>query len=310
MNKNKTISGNAKPVPTKKVETNAIKQIDRKKEAQMRSRARRMRSMLKLGMSKEQIEEIFAQENNRMVLVLLNGNYTVQDGEREKKIRHYDKETKNKTVEVVTVPNILTGCKAACKYVEQQKLHLMASSKNAVWVLSNKDTVDKDVETLKVLGRVSVTKPEIHVKKEKAPKKPTNNTKDTKIAAKATRKEQNVQKASMRPYYAALRKGGVSARIKKYNQTLAKKIEKWLKDVKKTEAEKADRIDKHKRDHRQMSSIERKANKRARKAAKFLAAKERRMDAEKKRAESNAIERAKRAQKAQKPAQTELKMVA
>ena len=314
--------GKANPAPAKKAEnkvTNNHIARNVRKEAEARSRARRMRSMLKLGMSKEQIEEIFAQENNRMVLVLLNGNYTVQDGEREKKIRHRDKKTKTTSIEVVKVPNILCGFAAAKKYADDNKLEFMSGSRNAIWIHTDKDHVDEVVEKLKVLGRTSVTKPELRNKEtektrieeeKKTPKKPTNNTVEVRKAAKAARKQANIEKANMRPYYAALRKGGVNARIKKHNPTLAEKIEKWLKDVKKAEAEKADRIDKHKRDHRQMSSIEMKANKHARKAAKSLAAKERRMAAEKKRAESNAIERAKHVQKAQKPVQTELKMAA
>lgn len=316
MKKNKK-PGIATPAPAKKAENkkttntvtvNHIKR-DLRKEAEARSRARRMRSMLKLGMEKERIEELFANEDNRMILVLLNGKYTVQDGMRKKKVKK----------EMVEEPNILRGFAAAKKYVDDNNLNFVTGTKVSMWIRSNKDQVDNEVELLKVLGRVSVTKPEKHTKateearmkkERKTPKTPTNNTAEVKKAAKAARKEKNKNGAEMRAYYAALRKGGVNARIKKHNPTLAKKIETWLKDRKKTAETKADAIDKHKRDHRQMSSIEMKANKRSRKAIKFIIAKERRMATEKKRAEYNAKVRAERAQKAQKPVQTKLKMAA
>lgn len=311
---NKNIPGNATPAPAK-----AEKKRDLRKEAEARSRARRMRSMMKSGMKPELIEEMFAQEENRMILVLLDGKYTVQDGMRTIKKYKRDKQHKVTSVEEKEVPNILRGWKAANKYVEDQKLHLMTGYSNAIWILSDKDHVDDAVEKLKVLGRVSITKPEPHTydtektriaKEKKTPKKPSNNTAEAKAAAKERRKANNTSKAEMRTYYAALRKGGVNARIKKYNPTLANKIEAWLKEHKKTEAEKAERMAKHRRNHRQMSSIEMKANKKARKEAKRIATQKRRKEAEKAAAEHNATARKKLAQKAQKPIQTELKMVA
>lgn len=319
LKKGNNIPGNATPAPAKKAENKNATPVasnnhfkrDQRKEATARNRARRMRSMLKLGMSKELVEEMFAKEDNRMVLVLLYGTYTVEDGTRTVKVRKRDKSHKVCSTETKEVPNILRGFEAAKHYVDDNKLHFMSGSANAIWVLSDKDHVDDVVEKLKVLGRVSVTKPELHNKEaKKAPKKPTNNTAEVKKNAKTTRKNIKKSGAEMRAYYAALRKGGVSERIKKYNKTLADKIEAWLKNRKKAEAEKADRIDKHKRDHRQVSNLEMKANKRARKAVKHLASQERRIAVQKKREENNAKERAKHAQKAQKPVQTELKMAA
>lgn len=308
LKKGNNIPGNATPAPAKKAEnknatpvaSNNHPKRDLRKEIEARSRMRRIRSMFKQGMTQEQVEEIFAQENNRMVLVLLTGKYTVQDGTITKKINKKEQQ----------VPNILHGLKAAKKYISDNKLTLMSSSSKAVWVLTDKDSVDEVVEKLKVLGRTSVTKPEKKAEKKDKNKKPTRNTAEAKKNAKTARKNIKKSGAEMRAYYAALRKGGVSERIKKYNKTLADKIEAWLKERKNTEAEKADHMDKHKRDHRQMSSLEMKANKRARKAAKHLASQERRIAAQKKREENNAKERAKRAQKAKKPVQTELKMAA
>lgn len=308
------ILGKATPAPAKKAEnkkevTNHIAR-DKRNEAESRSRARRMRSMLKLGMKPELVQEMFADEQNRMILVLLNGQYTVQDGMRDKKVRHYDKATKNVSIKVTQVPNILRGFDAAKKYVEDNKFHFMSGSPNSIWVLSDKDHVDSVVEKLKILGRTSVTKPEKKAEKKPKDKKPTNNTEEVKKAAKTARKAAKKAYADMRPYYAALRKGGVSERIKKHNRTLADKIEAWLKERKDIEAKKVDKIEKHKRDHRQMSNIEMKANKRARKAAKHVAAQERRREAEKKRMEHNEAVRAKRAQKPAKPVQKKLNMAA
>lgn len=327
LKKGKYITGNAVPAPAKNAEKKTVctttenlhKNRNLKKEIAARSRTRRQHSMLKLGMSKERIEEMFAQEDNRMVLVLLNGAYTVQDGTKTKTVRKRDEHHKVISVETIEVPNTLRGYEAARKYVDDQKLHFMAGHANSIWILSDKDHVDDVVKTVSILGRVSVTKPELHtqetesarIKKEKkTPKKPTNNTAEAKAKAKEARKEADVNKSNMRPYYAALRKGGVSARIKRYNPELAKKIEAWIKEKKAVNAKREETSKEYRAKHKQLTSIERKSNKRARKAAKHSAALERRRDVEKKCAESNAEKRAKRAQKAQKPVQTKIKMAA
>ena len=302
LKKGKYIPGVATPAPAKKAENKATQvasnkptERDIRKEAEARSRARRMRSILKLGIKKEQVQKWFAEENNRMVLVLLNGQYTTEDGVR--------------------------GYKAAKKYIDDEKLTFMGGSPNAIWILSDVNNVDNVVEKLKILGRVSVTKPEPHTKestikylkdkkKTEETRKPSNNTEDTKKNAKKARKEDNKSRAAMRPYYAALRKGGVSARIKKYNKALAKKIEKWLKEHKALEAEKAEKSKEYRAKHRQLTSLEMKANKRARKASKHLAAQERRKEREKERMKNNEALTAKRVQNAKKPVQTELKEAA
>lgn len=311
---------NSASAPAKKAEnknattTVASDNYSRTKEAKARSRARRIRSMLKLGMPKELIEEMFAQEDNRMVLVLLYGTYTVEDGTRTIKIHKRDKQHKVCSIETKEVPNILRGFEAAKHYVDANKLHFMSGSRNAMWILTDKNNVDDVVEKLKILGRVSVTKPEVNNKetKKKAPKKPTNNTVEVRKAAKAKRKADNIKKAEMRPYYAALRKGGVSERIKKYNKTLADKIEKWLKEMKAAEASRKKGSEEERAKHRQLTSVEMKGRKRARKAAKFLATQQRRKEAEKKRQEANAKahEAKVAAAKKKNPVQTEIKMAA
>lgn len=316
------IPGNTKPAPAKaeNITVNNNKR-DLRKEAEARSRARRMRSIMKLGVSKEDIEKMFEQEDNRMILVLLSGQYTVDCGTEKKTVKRVERTPNGKKLvdKEIEVHVVLRGLAAAKKYTETEKINVIAEHKTAIWVLTDVSNVEAISEKLKVLGRVSITKPEKHTqesvkadikKKNETPKKPSNNTAEAKKAAKANRKDVNKKNAEMRPYYAAKRKGGVSARIKKHNPTLAKKIEKWLEERKKIEAEKADRVEKHKRNYRQLSSVEMKANKRARKAVKHLATQERRKAAEKKRAEYNAKEAAKRSQKAQKPVQTDLKIAA
>lgn len=312
--------GNATPAPANKAEktvSNNHPARDKRKEAEARSRARRIRSIMKLGLSPEQIEELFTKENNRMVLVLLSGQYTKEAGTKQKKIYKH-----GKLVNTEEVPNILRGYEAAKAYVDECKLEFVSGHGNAIWLKSDAEHVDAVVEQIKILGRVSVTKPEPTTydsvkskldKEKKTDKKPTNNTTEVKKAAKAKRKADNISRHEMRPYYAALRKGAISARIKKHNPKLAEKIEKWLKDIKdakKVEAARAEKSKEYRAKHRQLTSLERKANKKARKAVKHLAAIERRKIAEKVAMERNAAAREKAVQKAQKPVQTELKMAA
>ena len=275
-----------------------------------RQRARRMRSLMKRGMTQEQIDQYFANENTRLILCLLYGSYSIQDGTIKKEIVKRGPDHKVKSKEVKEIPNILHGLAAAKKFAENEGIEVIAGRPTSIWVKTDVEHVDEISNKLLTLGRISITKPEIKVEKKEKTKKPTNNTAEVKTKAKETRKKQNIEKANMRPYYAALRKGGVCARIKKYNKTLADKIEKWMKERKATEAQKAEKSKEHRVKHHQLTSFEMKANKRARKAAKHLAANERRREREKKLMENNAKQHSKRPQKAQKPIQTKLKMAA
>lgn len=289
----------------------AIKNSKRnmRKEAEARSRARRTRSLLKLGLDQKDIEKIFEQEDNRFVLVLFYGSYTLEDGTKIKKV--WNKALKKK--EEKEVPNILHGSQAAMKYIENNKLNVMASSTNSAWILTDKDNVDSVSELLKVVGRISITKPEkrtyetekARLEKEKeTPKTHSNNTKEVAKAAKATRKASNIERHNIRAYYAALRKGGVSSRIKKYNKPLADKIEEWLKEHKKIEDARAEKLKEHNKKHRQTPNAVKKANKKARRVAKMIAAKERKLAIDKARAAKNA------AKKPNEPVQTQLKLAA
>ena len=289
--------GNATPAPVK-AENKATRVAstnhytrDLKKEIEARARARRIRSLMKQNIPKEQIEEWMHEENNRFVLCLIYNSFCVKDGDKN-----------------------LYGIKAFEKFCKDNKLNVMSTHKGSVlagWILSDKDNVEAVTKLLTTVGRTSITKPELRaVSKKKKTKKPTNNTSKAKKSAKEVRKASKQEAAKMRPYYAALRKGGVSTRIKKYNKTLAEKIEAWIKEKKKHDAEMAEKDKEYRAKHRQLTSLEMKANKRARKAAKHLAAQERHRAQEKKQMENNTIEREKRAQKAKKPVQTELNMAA
>lgn len=310
--------GDATPAPAK-AENKATKVAsvnhlmrDKRKEIEQRSRARRIRSLMKLGVAKEQIEEWMHEEDNRFVLCLIYDSFFIIDGTKKKKVYKRDETHRVYGVEEQEVDNVLHGIDAFKKFCENNKLKIMSTHKgsfgHAGWILSDKDNVDNVVELLKPVGRTSITKPEPHtVEKPKKEKKPTNNTAEAKKSAKAKRKAQKIHNAKMRPYYAALRKGGVSARIKKYNKSLAEKIEAWIAEKKKADTLKAEKNKEYRAVHRQLTSSEMKANKRARKAARHLAAQERRREQEKKRMDNNAKTQKKRAQK---PIQTELKMAA
>lgn len=270
------------------------------KEIAARNRARRIRSMIRRGMTQEQIDKYFSDKNTRMVLCILYGSFTITDGTKKKTVKKRDKHHKVISTETVEIPNVLRGVEAAKKFAQNEKMELVGNGVTSIWVKTDKDNVDDVVKKLSELGRTSVTIPEQKAEKVKKEKKPTNNTAEVKAAAKAARKEKNVEKTNMRPYYAALRKGGVSKRIKKYNKTLADKIEKWIKEKKASEASRVKGSKEERAKHRQWTSIEMKANKRARKAAKHLAAQERRKAQEKVAVAKNQAITQKRAQEAAK----------
>ena len=311
-----------KSAPAKKAENNVVKTTstnhiarNKRKEYEERSRSRRIRSLMKQGIAKEQIEEWLHEEDNRFVLCLIYNSFFIEDGMKKKTVPIRDEHHKKIGTKEIEVENKLWGIEAFKKFCENNKLVMIATHKgsfgHAGWIKSDKEHVDEVVELLNPVGRTSITKPEPHVvEKPKKEKKPSNNTTEAKTKAKTARKTNKKINAEMRPYYAALRKGGVSKRIKKFNPTLAKKIEKWIKERRIAEAEKAEKNKEYRAKHRQLTSLEMKANKRARKIAKRIATQERRKEQEKKRMEYNTKMRAERAKKAVKPVQTELKMAA
>ena len=285
-------------------------------------RQRRLRHLAKLGFSEEQIQEIFKDEAVRMVLCLYYTSFTMKST-RVKKVYHRGKDHKVTNVEEKEVEVTLTGRQAAEMFLKENNIEAVKIGPTYCYIKTDVDHVDDITSKLKEIGRTSVTAPEPMSKEKldkqkeeqrkterKANKKPSNNTAEAKKAAKKARKDANKKAAEMRAYYAALRKGGVCKRIKMHNKSLAEKIEKWLKEVRAKEAEKAEKSKEHRAKHRQLTSLEMKANKKVRKIAKHMAANERRREREKELAKKNEALRTERAQKAQKPVQTELKMAA
>jgi hypothetical protein len=310
---------NKKNVFTKK--TISIEQEkQRRAEAEARCSARRTNKLKAAGATDEQIEQLIAEENARTILCMYYGSHTVDLGEQEVEVKKYNK--KKKCYELTKVKkNVTLRGRAAAEYtIREKKLDVIAFASTHCFIKTTADKAEEIANDLRAaIGRCYITKHEKLPAKEaveklnpkpEEKKKPTCNTSERKKAAKAKRNDENMKKVEMRPYYAALRKGGVSARIKKYNKTLADKIEKWLKERKAAKAEKEEADKEYRAQHRQLTSLEMKANKRARKAVKHLAAQKRRREREKKQAEYNAKLYVERAQKAQKPVQTELKMTA
>lgn len=329
LKRGKYIPGNATPAPAEaeKKATNVASvnhpKRDIRKEAEMRSRARRIRSLMKLKIPKEEIEAMFEEENTRTVLCLYYTSFAIEDGVKKKRVHHRNEQHKVVSVEEVEVPTILRGKEAVKEALKRANIEPLFLGPNYCWIKTTKDDLDSILKVLEPIGRTSVTKPKRLTKEEvatkqkaerkleeKANRKPSNNTEEAKKNAKKKRKETKMKAAEMRPYYAALRKGGVSARIKKHNKSLAEKIETWLENRRKVNLEKAEKNKEYRADHRQLTSLEMKANKRARKIARHLAAQERRKEREKLRMEINTKALEKCAQKAKKPVQTKLEMAA
>jgi hypothetical protein len=296
---------------------------DKRKEAMSRTRQRRLKALIRAGLSEEEILKIFDHEDTRIILCLYYGSFTFEDGTIKKTVRERNKQHKVIGEKEIEVPNVLHGRNAVEKFLEKNNITTICTGPTYCHIKTDKEHVDEIVKMLEPIGRTSITAPEKETKESlekkknqerktanKANKKPTNNTEEAKSAAKEARKNFKKNRFEMRPYYAAKRKGGVSARIKKFNPTLAEKIEAWLKEQNKIKESRKKGSYEERAKHRQLTSIEMKANKRARKVAKLLATKERIQEREKKRAEYNAKKSIERAQKAQKPIQTELKMAA
>lgn len=308
------------------------KKNQRRAEAEARCSARRTRALKGAGLSDEQIEQLIADENARTILCIYYGSHTVNLGKQEVKTKKYNKKSHKFEPTKITKELILHGRAAAEYEVRQMNLDVLSFSPTSCVIKTTADKAEEIAETLrKKIGRCYITKHKRLPAKEEAErlnpkpeqkKSPTNNTREVRKAAKAKRKANNIVRFNARPYYAALRalkrsgditqlsddqlKNAIKERIRKYNHPLAEKIHAWLKDQQKKQEESKE----YRAKHRQLTSIEMKSNKRAKKAVKHLATQERRKTREAKRATNNAKLHAERAQKAQKPVQTELKMTA
>ena len=310
---------NKNKVPTRKT-INIEEKNKRRAEAEARCSARRTSKLKASGVTDEQIEKLIAEENARTILCIYYGKHTVDLGEQEVDTKKYNK-SKKCCEHVKVKKNVTLRGRAAAEYtIREKELDVLTFGSTYCFIKTTADKAEEIANDLRAsIGRCYITKHEklpvketvekLNPKIEKE-KKPSYNTSERKKAAKAKRKAENMKKAEMRPYYAALRKGGISMRIKKHNKTLAEKIEKWLKERKASEAKRLEASKEYRAKHRQLTSAEMKSNKRARKIARHAAAQERRKEREKKQMEYNAKKHAERAQKAQKPVQTELKMAA
>lgn len=286
--------------------------IKKRKEIEERVRARRYNALIKSGLTEEQANEFMENLNIRTIMILPFHDFTIQDGVKKKTITRRDKTHRPCGKEEIEVPNILRGVQAVLKFLKDNAIEVLCSNATAVYFNTTKDKVEEIKTLFANVGRLYIHSWHLKEEKPEKVKKPTNNTAEAKATAKKARKDANKEKAAMRPYYAALRKGGISQRIKKYNKPLAEKIEKWLKEQTASKASRKKGSAEERAKHRQLTSVEMKANKRARKIAKLLATQERCKIAEKKRQQTN--EKAKEvriaAAKKKSPVQTEIKEAA
>lgn len=291
-------------------------QTNKRKEREDRTRMRRFNRMVDAGMTEEQIKEFENNLNIRTIMLMPFNTFFFIDGKKTKTVVKRDEKHHPIGKETIEVDNRLTGVAAVIAFLKSHDIEpicgntLGCKSKKPlgyVYFNTTADELPATQELIKDVGRIVIHKwqPE-EPEEERKQRKPSNNTKEAKAAAKNARKDANKQKTDMRPYYAAKRKGGVSARIKKFNPTLAAKIEKWLAEQsKKLESKETPRTSnkdskEYRAQHRQLTSTEMKGNKRARKAAKFLATQERRQAREKAAMVKNQADLEKRAQEAAK----------
>lgn len=241
--------------------------------AQQRTIAIHIKRLSERGLSKEEIDKILHDPDERLVLCIAYDSYVLKR-EGQKNLR---------------------GIKAIKFVLNENKIDMIDGGHNYVYILTKVNDIDNISKVIGDMGRISIRKWEDKVEKPKKEKKPTNNTDEKKQSAKNKRKTANKKAAEMRPYYAALRKGGVSERIKKHNKALAEKIQKWL-DEKKEMTPK----------NKSAKKVEKKAKLKARREATI-----KRVQAlEKKRMNNNIAKRKKAAQKAGKQAQIEFKEAA
>ena len=258
--------------------------------------------LLKNGVKQQQIDEFENNPDLRTISCLSYGQYTVDLGEKEITV---SKDKKKKTVK-----NILTGVDAIEHFAKDNGMEVISKDTHRLVVNTTQKGMLDVYNKLKKFGRIYIYKWVFEEKKSEKTKKPTNNTTEAKVNAKKTRKNENKKGADMRPYYAALRKGGVSKRIKIHNKTLAEKIKKWLKEKRAAEEKNKAAKDLHDTNHRQVTTKRKNSIRKAKKIAKRMKRIEAIQAREKKAAMTNATNKKKSAQKAKKHVQTELNMAA
>lgn len=258
--------------------------------------------LLKNGIKQEQIDEFEKNSDLRTISCASYGQYTVDLGEKEITVR--------KKKEKKMVKNILKGTEAIEHLAKENNFDVICTDTHRIYVnATEKDMIDV-YNKLNKFGHISIYKWVFEEKKSEKTKKPTNNTAEAKVNAKKARKSANKKGADMRPYYAALRKGGVSKRIKMHNKTLAEKIEKWLKEKKAAQEKNKAAKELHDTNHRQVTTKRKNSIRKAKKLVNRMKRLEALQAREKKAAIANAANKKKGAQKAKKQAQTELNLAA
>ena len=254
--------------------------IKKKKERDERIRARRFNKMVKSGITEKQIEEFEKNADLRTIMIMPYTSYSFIDGKKTKTVTKRDEKHHVIGKEQIEVDNRLIGVPAVLAFLKSNGIEPLCSNTMSVYFNTTKDKLENIEELVEKVGRIIVHRWIPKEEKEEKKKTPTNNTSEVKVAAKKARKDLNKKIAEMRPYYAALRKGGVSKRIKKYNKKLADKIEKWIKERRSAENKKAEKNKEYRKIHRQFTSQEMKANKNARKAIKKIATHKRKVEHE------------------------------
>ena len=195
-----------KHIPAKKNAAPAKKKAEIEEKVILDTHIKRI---IDSGMSKEEVEKLKKEPDTRIILCSAYSSFVLR----------VDKK-------------VFCGINAINYTLNKAKIRVLDTGRGYTYVLTKKDSVPSILELLKGMGRIYVRKFEAPVAKEKVDKKPTANTPEVRRNAKKVRKKANKDKNKMRAFYAALRNGSVSKRIKIHNPKLAKEIEEWMKDKK------------------------------------------------------------------------------
>lgn len=246
-----------------------VKNRDVKKEVRLRNRARLYTRIVKSGLTEEQINKFKRDKNLCTITCLPYGSYSVKLDDK----------------------TILHGTAAITHELEKQKIEILSSTNSFVFINAKKSAIDNITEIMKDMGRMYIYDWCLYEKK------PSENTKEIQKKAKNAKKAAKKQFVDMRPYYAAKRNGKVSYRIRKFNPTLAKKIEEWLKDHPST-GKKHHNPKKHSYVSKNTTLAEIKAIRRANRVGRMIIKKEEKIALEAKKQAKNAKNLAARIKKA------------
>lgn len=173
--------------------------------------------------------------------------YGLSDEDIKKKVEEYKKELAKETSYDILI--LFDTKNKLCKEsIINSKITYKYITDSHCWLEGTREILNKIYEIIpegcKVYPyRKSVKKPDI-VAPGTTDKKPSNNSKGKASSAKEDRKEFSMSRHSMKPYYAALRRGRVSKRIIIHNPKLAEDIERWIESYEKKKSEKKSRPNK------------------------------------------------------------------